>query len=63
MKLLQLNVKLKLGELTREGHTFQNWQKFHTEFFDDVSIAEAAKDYWESIGVKAEFGELSEKMK
>ena len=58
--MYQLNVKLKPGELTREGHPHQGWNTFHSEFFEGEYALEAlehAIKYWKQRGVAFVLGE------
>ena len=58
--MYQLNIKLKPGELTREGHPHQGWNTFHSEFFEGENALEAlshAIEYWRARGVTVALGE------
>lgn len=59
--MYQLNVHLRPGDLTHEGHPFTGvWGgNFHPEFFTDWSLLKARQAYYRKQGIKAEPGDLT----
>lgn len=62
--IYQINVHLKPGQRTYEGHPFVGWSKpYHPEFFDDHRTMMARCEHWRNAGVKVELGKMTKRSK